>query len=258
MFILWKDHTAFAEADAINHLAHTWETDYTRYSGGTYSAEWFWSKISYVVKTNARVRKHAFSWLEHCDWIPAVLTNHKDPCSLKRSRCAAGHKAMWHDDFGGLPSEKFLSNLDPYLGELRQRLYQDTYTSDQFAGILAPYWARRWGLPEGVKVGVGAIDAHMGAIGAGIGQGSMVKVMGTSTCDMLVVPMEKYSRPAVKGICGQAGGSILPGRTGLEAGQSAFGDLYAWLRDILAFPLEELLDGLLPDKVLSNCEARIL
>lgn len=258
MFVLWKDHTASAEADEINQLAHARETDYTRYSGGTYSAEWFWSKILHIVKNNSRVRQHAFSWMEHCDWIPAVLTDHTDPCTLRRSRCAAGHKAMWHDDFGGLPPEKFLNKLDPYLGEVRKRLYRDTYTANQPAGIISSYWAQRWRLPEDVKVGVGAIDAHMGAIGAGIQSGSLVKVMGTSTCDMLVVPRDKYAHQPVKGICGQANDSILPGMTGLEAGQSAFGDLYAWFVRILMFPLRDIQAGTFPAEEIGRVSTQVL
>ncbi len=185
--------------------------------------------------------RSAYSWVEHCDWIPAVLTGNTHPKTLKRSRCAAGHKAMWHEAFGGLPAEEFLIALDPLLEGLRERLYKDTYTCDVAAGTLTPEWARKLGLPEGVVVGVGAFDAHLGALGAEIVPYHLSKVMGTSTCDMLVAPLDEINDRLVGGICGQVDGSILPGMMGLEAGQSAFGDVYAWFRRLLEWPLHALL-----------------
>lgn len=185
--------------------------------------------------------RSAYSWVEHCDWIPAILTGNSDPLTLKRSRCAAGHKAMWHEAFGGLPSEAFLVALDPLLAGLRDRLYKDTYTCDISAGTLTPEWAAKLGLPEGVTVGVGAFDAHLGALGAEIQPYHLSKVMGTSTCDMLVAPMDEINDRLVSGICGQVDGSIVPGMMGLEAGQSAFGDIYAWFRKLLEWPLTTLL-----------------
>jgi L-ribulokinase len=175
MFILWKDHTSIREAEEINELAHTWETDFTRYSGGIYSSEWFWAKILKTLRTDEQVRAAAFSWVEHCDWMPAVLTGTTDPLTMKRSRCAAGHKAMWHEAFGGLPSEEFLVGLDPLLGGLRDRLYHDTHTADVVVGELTEEWASRLGVPAGIKVGVGAIDAHIGAIGSAITPYSFVR-----------------------------------------------------------------------------------
>ncbi len=241
MFLLWKDHTAVAEAEEINHLARTWGgEDVTRYVGGVYSSEWFWSKILHILRTNERVREAAFSWVEHCDWVTAVLTGLTDPLTLKRSRCAAGHKAMWHASFGGLPPEAFLVRLDPLLAGLRERLYTESWTVETRAGTLAPEWAERLGLPTGVTVGVGAFDAHLGAVGGQIEPYQLCKVMGTSTCDMLVAPTEEMGGRLIRGICGQVDGSILPGMLGMEAGQSAFGDVYAWFRDLLAWPLERL------------------
>ncbi|HTO93869.1 MAG TPA: FGGY family carbohydrate kinase, partial [Bacteroidota bacterium] len=169
MFILWKDHTAVREAAEINALARSWGgTDFTKFEGGVYSSEWFWAKILHVLREDAAVRAAAESWVEHCDWFTAALTGVTDVRRIKRSRCAAGHKAMWHESFGGLPSEEFLLRLDPLLSGLRGRLYRETLTSDQTAGVLSPDWSSRLGLPASVRVGVGAFDAHMGAVGGGI------------------------------------------------------------------------------------------
>jgi L-ribulokinase len=243
MFILWKDHTAVKEADEINQLASVWPVDYTKYSGGIYSPEWFWSKILHIVRKDEKVKRAAFSWLEHCDWIPATLTGNTDPLKIKRSRCAAGHKAMWHQEFNGLPSEEFLTTLDSKLKGLRQNLYSECYTTDEVAGMISPEWAKRLRLPDTVVIGVGAIDAHAAAVGAGIEPYSMVKVMGTSTCDMVVVPLEDSQNQLIKGICGQVNGSVLPEMLGMEAGQSAFGDMFSWFRDLVTSPLKEVLSN---------------
>ena len=240
MFILWKDHTAVKEADEINNMARTWaRVDYTKYEGGIYSSEWFWAKLLHVIRKNSRVREAAFSWVEHCDWITAILVGNTDPLTLKRSRCAAGHKAMWHEEWGGLPTEEFLVKLDPLLKGLRDRLYTETYTCDHKVGNLSPEWQQDLGLPEGVAVGAGSFDAHLGAIGGEIKPFYLSKVMGTSTCDMMVAPLTKGKEKLIKGICGQVNGSIIPGMMGLEAGQSAFGDIYAWFRDILYWPAQK-------------------
>jgi L-ribulokinase len=245
MFILWKDHTAVKEAAEINELAKTWGgKDYTMYEGGVYSSEWFWAKILHILRKNEKVRKNAFSWVEHCDWIPAILTGDTDPLHIKRSRCAAGHKAMWHEDFNGLPEEKFLIKLDPKLAGLRDRLFRETYTCDIAVGTITPEWAGKLGLPEGVKVGAGAFDAHLGAVGGEVKPYQLVKVMGTSTCDMIVSPMDEVGDKLVGGICGQVDGSIIPGMMGLEAGQSAFGDIYAWFSKLLSWPLTDIIPGL--------------
>lgn len=241
MFILWKDHTAIQEAEQINNLSHSWQTDYTQYVGGIYSSEWFWAKILHIVRVDPKVRSAAYSWVEHCDWIPYLLTGGTDVASMFRSRCAAGHKAMWHTDFEGLPSNEFFTALDPLLSGVRKRLYDDTYTSDTSAGNLSHHWSERLGLSMDVVVSVGAFDAHMGAVGGQIEPYYLSKVMGTSTCDMLVAPIDEFGDNLVRGICGQVDGSVLPGMIGLEAGQSAFGDVYAWFRQLLSWPLEEIL-----------------
>ena len=243
-FVMWKDHTAVGEAGEINDLAHTWgKTDFTRFVGGIYSSEWFWAKMLHILRRDERVRKAAFSWVEHCDWVTALLTGDLNPLTMKRSRCAAGHKAMWHASFGGLPSQEFLSRLDPLLDGILSRLYTETYTSDVQAGALCADWAKRFGLPEGIPVGVGAFDAHMGAVGGMIRPYALSKVIGTSTCDMLVAPLKDMGDKLVRGICGQVDGSIIPGMLGMEAGQSGFGDIYAWFRDVLAWPLRTMLAG---------------
>lgn len=241
MFILWKDHTAVKEADEINEKAMKWPVDFRKYEGGIYSSEWFWSKVLHVSRQDPGVLRAAYSWAEHCDWIPALLTGTARPALIRRSRCAAGHKAMWHEEFGGLPSEEFLTFLDPVLSGLRDRLYRETYTCDVAAGKLTKEWAEKLGLPVGIPVGVGAFDAHIGAIGGEIKPYYMSKVMGTSTCDMLVAPMEEVGDKLIAGICGQVDGSVIPGMLGMEAGQSAFGDIYAWFKKILMWPAEHIL-----------------
>jgi L-ribulokinase len=241
MFILWKDHTGNAEAEEINKLARKWDIDFTKYVGGIYSSEWFWAKILRSLRVDEKVKEKAFSWVEHCDWISAELTGNTDPLKMKRSRCAAGHKAMWHEEFNGLPSEEFLTELDPVLSGLRDRLFDETCTSDKAMGTISKAWAERLGLPENVVIGVGAFDAHMGGIGAEIEAYSFVRVMGTSTCDMLVAPNHEMEGKLIPGICGQVDGSIMPGMLGMEAGQSAYGDVYAWFQRVITEPVEELL-----------------
>jgi len=241
MFILWKDHTAINEAAEINNLCAKSKVDYSKYSGGIYSSEWFWAKIMHIIRADKKVAKAAYSWVEHCDWIPFLLTGGNDVSTMKRSRCAAGHKALWHPEFRGLPPNRFLKKLDKRLDGLRAKLYDKTYTSDQSAGTLSAVWARRLGLATNVQVAVGAFDAHMGAVGGQIEPFYLSKVMGTSTCDMLIAPHKSVGKKLVKGICGQVDGSIIPGMMGLEAGQSAFGDVYAWFQELLSWPLQNIV-----------------
>ena len=236
MMILWKDHTAIREAAEITSLAKTWGgEDFTKYSGGIYSSEWFWAKILSIHTKDKEVANAAFSWMEHCDYITSVLTG-LNPKEIKRSRCAAGHKALWHKDWDGLPPKEFLKFLDPSLALLRDNLYTETYTSDQVAGKICPKWASLLGLSEETVIAVGTIDAHAGAVGAGIRDHSLVKVIGTSTCDMLIASHKELSNKLIKGICGQVDGSILPGFVGLEAGQAGFGDVLAWFSSLVLSP----------------------
>jgi L-ribulokinase len=197
-----------------------------------------------VLREDEKVRKEAFSWVEHADWIPAVLTGNTDPLNMPRNRCAAGHKAMWHEEWGGLPGEEFLIRVDPLLKGLRERLYTDTVTSDKRAGGLTASWAEKLGLPAGIAVAVGAFDAHMGAVGTEIREKTFVMILGTSACDMAIASRDVVGDKLVAGICGQVDGSIIPGMVGLEAGQSSFGDVYAWFREILLWPVRHLLPAL--------------
>lgn len=256
MFVLWKDHTAIQESIEINRLAKKWDVDFTAYEGGIYSAEWVWSKVMHLLRVDEAVRSKAYSWIEHTDWMPALLTGNTKPESVLRSRCVAGHKAMWHAKWGGLPSEEFLTELSPYLAGFRSHLYEQTYTSDVCAGTLTPDWASRLGLSTDVRVGIGAIDCHMGAVGAGIKPGSFVRVMGTSTCDIMTVPYDEMEDKLIPGICGQVDGSVVPGCIGLEAGQAAFGDLYAWYRSVLEWPLKNILSK--SDSVDEATKARLM
>lgn len=242
MFVLWKDHTAIKEADEINSLAQKWAINFTKYEGATYSSEWVWAKVMHLLRVDESLREEAYSWVEHCDWMPALVTGNTNPKEIKRSRCAAGHKAMWHASWEGLPSEAFLTTLDPLLTGFRNTLYSETYTSDTCVGNLSEEWAARLGLSTNVKVGVGIFDAHAGAVGAEVKPRTLLKIIGTSTCDIMVVPYEEINDKLLPGICGQVDGSVVPGLIGLEAGQSAFGDIYAWFKEILAWPLSLIDD----------------
>jgi L-ribulokinase len=249
MFVLWKDHTAIAEAAKINELAKRSAIDYTVYEGGIYSSEWVWAKIAHVLAEDKSIRTKAYSWVEHCDWLPALLTGNTKPETLFRSRCAAGHKAMWHEKWGGLPSEEFLTSISPLLKGFRSRLFEKTYTSDIKTGNLSAEWAKRLGLTTNVAVGVGAFDCHFGAVGAGITPKTFVRVIGTSTCDIMVSDYAEIGDKLIPGICGQVNGSVIPGMTGLEAGQSGFGDIYAWFKRVLEYPLQFIPDEKLRQEI---------
>ena len=224
---LWKDHTAHAEAAEITELAAKEHTEYLVKCGGTYSSEWFFSKILHCLRTAPEVFDAAYTWLECCDYIPAVLAGIMKPEQIKRSRCAAGHKAMFNSQWDGFPATDFLEKLDAKLGRLRGRLSDHTYTIDTAAGELSQEWASKLGLAAGIPVATGALDAHLGAVGSGITTGRLVKIIGTSTCDMVVWPTDKKLSD-IPGICGIVDGSILPDCWGLEAGQSAVGDIFNW------------------------------
>ena len=262
MFVLWKDHTSINEAAEINDHAKKFEINYLQYVGGIYSSEWFWAKLLHILRKDEKVRAAVYSFVEHCDWIPFLLTGCKDVHEMKRSVCSAGHKILWAKDWGGLPPNDFFASLDPLLDGFNERLFNKTYTADTTAGIISQEWASRLGLPNDVKVGVGALDAHMGAVGGQIKPYYLSKVMGTSTCDLLVAPLEDLQNILVAGICGQVNGSIIPGMIGMEAGQSAFGDVYAWFKSILSWPLTNVLSNsttvdpevlqILIDETLSN------
>jgi len=224
---LWKDHTGVAEAAEITELARKLRPQYLAKCGGTYSSEWFFSKILHCLRTSPEVFAAAYSWVECADWVPAMLTGTEALDKLTVGVCAAGHKAMYNDDWGGYPDAEFLAQLHPKLGELRSRLRPKAYAIDRAAGGLTSAWAKRTGLAPGIPVAVGAFDAHLGGVGSGIAPGTLVKIIGTSTCDMMVVPLGERLAD-IPGLCGIVNGSILPGYYGLEAGQSAVGDIFNW------------------------------
>ena len=243
MFVLWKDHTAIDEADRIKALAKEWHTNYTKYCGDTYSCEWVWAKMLHCVKNSPELLSDAHSWVELCDWIVAMLGGDTTPETIARSRCVAGHKALWHKEWGGLPEKAFFDEIDPLLGLYHSHLYTATHTVDHCAGRLSKEWALRLGLTEGIAIGAGGVDCHVGAVGAGVREGVLVKVIGTSTCDITVAKAETLGDKIVRGICGQADDSVLPGYVGIEAGQSAFGDIYAWFRRIMEWPMRYIAEA---------------
>lgn len=241
---LWKDHTAREEAEEITAAAHRSKTDYTQYCGGTYSSEWFFAKILRLARVAPQVYKASASFVEHCDWIPALLVGETHPKIIKRSVCAAGHKAMFNKKaWGGLPPQRFFSRIDTRLDGVCEKLYTEAYAADTRAGGLCDEWAKKLGLKPGIAVAVGAFDAHLGAVGSGIQPGTLVKILGTSTCDMMVFPAEDTC-PLIPGMCGIVEGSILPGHFGLEAGQSAVGDIFNWVvRELLPADAEKKARG---------------
>jgi L-ribulokinase len=241
MFVLWKDHTSVGEAAEINAHATKFKTNYLQFVGGIYSSEWFWAKLLHILREDEDIRNHIYSFVEHCDWIPFLLTGGNDIHQMKRGVCSAGHKILWAKEWDGLPPNEWFTALDPLLDGFTAKLFKDTYTSDKAAGTISKEWAERLGLRSDVVIGVGAFDAHMGAVGGQIEPYHLSKVMGTSTCDMLVAPISDVDGKLIKGICGQVPGSIIPGMMGMEAGQSAFGDAYAWFKNVLIWPLQNIL-----------------
>ena len=245
MFVLWKDHTAIAEAEEINEACKKASVDYSKYEGGIYSAEWFWAKAIHVLRQDPYIAAKAYSIVEYCEWLPAVLTGVTDVKKIVRSRCACGHKAMWHTDWNGLPPEDFLVGIEPKLKGFRERLFTDTETADKPVGHLCKEWAEKLGLSQNVVVAGGAYDCHMGAVGAGVTPHTLVRVIGTSTCDVMVASYDDVKNKCIKGICGQVDGSVIPGMVGLEAGQSSFGDVYAMFRRVLEYPVRNILPTIL-------------
>jgi L-ribulokinase len=241
MFVLWKDHTSVDEAAEINAHSIKFETNYLQFVGGIYSSEWFWAKLLHILREDEEIRSNIYSFVEHCDWIPFLLSGGNNIHQMKRGVCAAGHKILWAKEWDGLPPNDWFAALDPLLDGFTAKLFKDTYASDKPAGTISKEWAARLSLPTNVVIGVGAFDAHMGAVGGQIEPYHLSKVMGTSTCDMLVAPIAEVEDKLVKGICGQVPGSVIPGMMGMEAGQSAFGDAYAWFKNVLMWPLQNIL-----------------
>ena len=257
MFVLWKDHTSTKEAAEINEHATKFPVNYLQYVGGIYSSEWFWAKLLHILREDEGVRNNIASFAEHCDWIPHLLTGGNDAAQMKRGVCSAGHKALWAESFNGFPPNDFFASLDPLLDGFTSKLFTETYTADKAAGNLCNEWATRLGLSTDVVIGIGAFDAHMGAVGGQIEPYYLSKVMGTSTCDMLVAPAGDIHGKTIKGICGQVDGSVIPGMIGLEAGQSAFGDVYAWFKNLLSWPLNQITDESLKQQLSDNIIANL-
>jgi L-ribulokinase len=255
MVVLWKDHTAIRETEEINKAAAKFSINYLKFVGGIYSSEWFWAKWLHILREDVSVRDGCYSWVEHCDWVPFLLTGGNNIHSMKRGICAAGHKALWSADWNGLPPDDFFASIDPLLKGATSRLFSKVYTSDQTAGMLSNEWAKRLGLSTQVVVGVGAMDAHMGAVGGQIEPYHLSKIMGTSTCDILVAPESAMQNIFVKGICGQVSGSVIPGMVGMEAGQSAFGDAFAWFEKLISWPLQFVPEHQRPDHILNKLTA---
>ncbi|MGN6354210.1 MAG: ribulokinase [Parafilimonas sp.] len=244
MFVLWKDHSAAREAAEINQHAKNFSINYLKYVGGVYSSEWYWSKLLHVLRVNKKVKDACYSWVEHADWMPFLLTGGKHINEMKRGVCTAGHKGLWAEEWDGFPPEEFFTSLDPLLTGYVSKLPSTTYTADKPAGNLSQEWADTLGLSTSIIVGIGAMDAHMGAVGGQIEPYYLSKVMGTSTCERLVAPVEDMQGKFVQGICGLVNGSVIPAMIGMEAGQSAFGDVYAWFKNLLSWPLHLATDVL--------------
>lgn len=240
MFFLWKDHAAAAEADEINNLfRNNSENDYTKYQGD-YSAEWYWAKILYAVRHDPSIREAAYTWEEHCDWITGVLCGETRPDKIYHSACAAGHKALWHSEWNGLPAAPVLEKLDPYLVLVRERYGNAPQPSTVKVGTLSKEWAEKLGLSEKIIISGSSFDAHAGAVGAGIAEKTFVCTMGTSCVDMFVEKEENLKGKNVRMYCGQAENSILPGYVGVETGQAAFGDIFAWFKRLLEWPVAQM------------------
>ncbi len=257
MFVLWKDHMATKEAAEINQHAEKFDTNYLQFVGGIYSSEWYWAKLLRLLRNNETIRPHVFSFVEHCDWIPFLLTGGSSFSDLKRGVCSAGHKTLWAEEFGGVPPEDFFTSLDPLLTGYSSKNFTHTYTAAEAVGNLSTEWANKLGLTTDVKIGIGAFDCHMGAVGGQIEPYYLSKVIGTSTCDMMVIPTHEMNDIIVKGICGQVDGSIIPNMIGLEAGQSAFGDVYAWFKNLLAWPLQFIEDEETKNKISDQIIAQL-
>lgn len=239
-YYLWCDHRAWKEAGEITAAAHERGVEAINWCGGTYSSEWGFAKVLHWLRHNPGKRARFATALEHCDMVAAVLCGIRDPAAVPRSICAMGHKWMWNAALGGLPPEDFLAAVDPLLAGVREKLSGRYLTSGQVAGHLTAPWAERLGLAAGIPIPVGALDAHWDAIGAGVGLGDVVNVVGTSTCIMAITD----SPALIPGVCGVVPGSIHPGRTGIEAGLSASGAVFEGIAGRASRSVGELSRGL--------------
>lgn len=258
MFVLWKDHTGEKEAEEIEALCHTWPVDFTRISGGHYSAENYWSKVLHLLRSSEELRRDAYTVVEECDWIPALLTGNTDPEKAKIGHCGAAQKMFWNEEWGGFPPEEFFSKLDPVILPVLRTMRANRYTADKPYGTISKQWASEFGLPETVIVGTGNIDSHQGAIGAGITYGTSVINLGTSACMMAVMPPEDMADRVVEGVFGQAESIILPGYVGFEIGLSSFGDVFAWLKRTLTYAADRILGESVPSSEIDDRIMQVL
>ena len=258
MFHLWKDHTAVKEAEEINRLFSSGKTDYTRYQG-VYSSEWFWAKILHTVRKNPEIRETAYTWLEHSDWIAGLLLGFDGADRYPRGACPSGHKALWHSEFGGLPDRALLETLDPCLAVVFDRYTENTSPAGTCLGTISSYWAEKLGINGDAKIGMGSFDAHAGGVGAGIERNTMVKVIGTSTVDLVIEKPEVLRGKDLREICGQAEDSIVPGYIGMEMGQPAFGDSYNWVKKLALWPVQMMRfpSDVVSEETLSKMEAHL-
>jgi L-ribulokinase len=254
MFHLWKDHTAVEEAKEINTIFRSGKIDYTKYQG-VYSSEWFWAKILHTVRNAPEIREHAYSWIEHSDWVVGLLAGSTSADKFFRGSCSSGHKALWNSEFGGLPSRDVLISLDPYLGLIYDSYPMRTIPAGTCIGSISPYWANKLHINAEAKIGMGSFDAHAGGVGAGIEKKTMVKVVGTSTVDLVIEDSEVLLGKDLREVCGQAEDSIVPGFMGLEMGQPSFGDSYLWVRDLSLWSLKEIN---FPSEILTEKNRKIL
>ena len=243
MFYLWKDHSAEKEADQINQAFSCGKVNYCKYMG-KYSAEWYWAKILHAVRTEPSLRKDAFMWVEHCDWMVAVLTGNKNPAEMYHSACASGHKALWHSSWHGLPDKETLRNIDPYLSLVKERYGKAPTPSCTNTGRITREWAEKIGVSCDVVISGSCFDAHAGAVGAGIREETIVCSIGTSAADMMVLPKSAAIDETILHYGGMAEDSILPGYIGIETGQAAFGDIFSWYRKQLMWPYQRMNEKL--------------
>lgn len=257
MFFLWKDHSAQKESEQINEIFTSGKVNYCKYQG-TYSSEWYWAKILHAVNTNPIIRERAYTWIEHCDWIVGTLCGNETPLKIYHSACAAGHKALWHSSWNGLPDDDTLRKLDPYLVKVKQHYGKNPQPASVKAGIISEKWANIWGLEKNVIISGSSFDAHAGAVGVGICEKTLVCTIGTSAVDLVVSKAENFIGKKLQSYGGQAENSILPGFVGIEAGQAAFGDIFAWFKKVLMWPQKQFAVDSISKKELNEIENQML
>ncbi|MGC0339216.1 ribulokinase [Streptomyces sp. SLBN-8D4] len=216
---LWRHHAAQAQADRINALATETKEPWLERYGGKISSEWEFAKALQVLEEDPEIYHRTERWLEAADWIVWRLCG-----TYVRNACTAGYKGQYQD--GVYPSPAHLGALHPdFAGFVTDKLDQPIGQLGDSAGTLTAEAAAWTGLPEGITVCVGNVDAHVTApAAAAVEPGQMVAIMGTSTCHV----MSSDRLGTVPGMCGVVDGGILPGLWGYEAGQSGVGDIFAW------------------------------